>query len=159
MHIENHAITGAEALTGDAAHDALIAFYRAFNGRDLASLAVNWAEGDIPSMDNPIGGIRRGWASIAEGYARLFDGPARVHVEFFDYSSQGGADHRLFVGREGGWCETIAGRIDLRIRTSRLFVRDDRAWRQHHHHGSIDEPALLAAYQTAILGQPLAPLG
>jgi hypothetical protein len=28
-------------------------------------------------------------------------------------------------------------------------------WRQFHHHGSIDEPALLADYQRAILGTPL----
>lgn len=29
-------------------------------------------------------------------------------------------------------------------------------WRQLHHHGSTEEPALIAAYQKAILGAPLA---
>jgi hypothetical protein len=28
-------------------------------------------------------------------------------------------------------------------------------WRQLHHHGSIDEPAMLADYQRVILGAPL----
>ena len=148
-------VTGAEAATGDGALDALIGFYRAFNGRDLGGLAANWAEGDLPSMDNPIGGIRRGWQAISEGYSKLFDGPARVQVAFHDFTSQGGEDWHLFVGREKGTCETGEVRLDLRIRTTRWFTRIDGVWRQLHHHGSIDEPALLADYQRAIFGTPL----
>ena len=30
--------------------DALIEFYKAFNGRDLEGLAANWEQGDAPSM-------------------------------------------------------------------------------------------------------------
>lgn len=156
MQIYPNPVTGAEADSGDGPFDALIGFYRAFNRRDLDALATNWAAGDAPSMDNPIGGIRRGWEEIAEGYRRLFGGEAQVYVEFLDFSAQGGDDFRLFVGRERGWCETPSGRIDLRIRTSRLFIRVEDAWRQLHHHGSMDEPSLLAAYQTAILGAILA---
>ena len=61
----------------------------------------------------------------------------------------------LFVGREKGFCETPAVRLELRIRTSRWFIKTRGAWRQVHHHGSIDEPALLADYQRAIFGAPL----
>jgi hypothetical protein len=53
--------------SGGDALDALIEFYRAFNARDLGGLAANWEQGDAPSMDNPMGGIRRGWQSISEG--------------------------------------------------------------------------------------------
>jgi hypothetical protein len=45
--------------------------------------------------------------------------------------------------------------LDLRIRTTRWFVKSDGRWRQLHHHGSIEEPALLADYQRAIFGAPL----
>lgn len=148
-------ITGTEAPSGEGALDALIGFYRAFNDRDLGGLAANWAEGDMPSMDNPIGGIRRGWQAISEGYSKLFDGPARVRVAFHDFTSQGGDDWHLFVGREKGTCETGDLTLDLRIRTTRWFTRIDGVWRQLHHHGSIDEPALLADYQRAIFGSPL----
>lgn len=149
-------ITGDEPLACDgSALDALIAFYRAFNHGDLEGLAGNWAPGDAPSMDNPIGGIRRGWPAIREGYERLFGGAATVRVEFFDFTSQGSDTFHLFVGRERGSCETPTARIDLRIRTTRWFTRSDGAWRQLHHHGSIEEPALLAYYQRAILGAPL----
>ncbi len=149
-------VTGAETRTGDGGPmDALVDFYRAFNARDLAALAANWAEGDVPSMDNPIGGIRRGWPSIREGYAKLFGGPARVQVAFHDFTGQGGADWHLFVGRERGTCETPQVSLALRIRTTRWFFRTGGVWRQVHHHGSIEEPALLASYQQAIFGAPL----
>lgn len=149
-------VTGREPTYGNGqAVDALIEFYHAFNTRDLDALARNWAEGEEPSMDNPIGGIRRGWPTIRGGYERLFLGPARVNVEFYDFTSQGGQDYQLFVGREHGTCETSTSKLDLRIRTSRLFVRRDGRWRQLHHHGSIEEPKLLADYQQIIFGAPL----
>jgi hypothetical protein len=60
-------ISGKEASAGDgSALDALIDFYRSFNASDLNALAANWADGEAPSMDNPIGGIRRGWPAIRE---------------------------------------------------------------------------------------------
>jgi hypothetical protein len=148
-------ITGREPAAGDgSALDALIEFYRSFNASDLNALAANWAEGDAPSMDNPIGGIRRGWPAIREGYLKLFGGPAIVRVAFHDFSAQGNNDYHLFVGREKGYCETPADRLELRIRTSRWFVKVHGVWRQLHHHGSIDEPALLADYQRASCGRP-----
>jgi hypothetical protein len=63
-------ITGREPPAGDgSALDALIDFYRAFNASDLKALAANRADGEAPSMDNPIGGIRRGWPAIGPGSA------------------------------------------------------------------------------------------
>ena len=67
-------------------------------------------------QDNPIGGIRRGWPAIREGYAKLFGGPAIVRVAFHDFVAQGNNDYHLFVGREKGFCETPAVRLELRIR-------------------------------------------
>lgn len=149
-------ITGHEDGPGDgSALDALVRFYRAFNTKDLTGLSVNWLDGERPSMDNPIGGIRRGWPSIREGYEKLFHGPAEVKVAFHDFTSEGGADWHLFVGREKGTCAVATGTIDLRIRTTRWFVKSAGAWRQLHHHGSIEEPGVLASYQRAIFGHTL----
>jgi hypothetical protein len=149
-------ITGAEALADDGSPlDALIDFYRSFNARDLDGLTANWADGDAPSIDSPIGGMRRGWLAIREGYSKLFSGPATVRVSLHDFTSQGGGDWSLFVGREKGICNTTVESLDLRIRTSRLFIKLKGVWRQLHHHGSIEEPVLLAEYQRAILGAAL----
>jgi hypothetical protein len=151
-----HPVTGAETLCGDnSALDALITFYRGFNGRDLAELEGNWLEGDEPSMNNPISAIRRGWPEIRSGYEKLFDGTARVTVEFYDYTHQQGADWALFVGRERGVCTGGDTRLELAIRTTRWFVLRGGRWRQMHHHGSIERSSLLAEYQRTIVGAPL----
>ena len=149
-------ITGLEARSGSGeALDALIDFYCAFNARDLDGLAANWEQGDAPSMDNPMGGIRRGWNAISEGYMKLFGGSAIVQVTLHDFTSQGGDDWHLFVGREIGTCTTPDKKMDVRFRTTRWFTRRGGPWRQLHHHGSIEEAGMLAAYQKIVLGTAL----
>lgn len=78
-----------------------------------------------------------------------------MNVTFYDFSSQGGSDWHLFVGRGKGACKTPSTTIDLHFRTTRWFTRMNGVWRQLHHHGSIEDPALLAEYQRAIFGSPL----
>lgn len=147
-------VTGQERCAPyGAPYAALVRFYRAFNGRDLALMRENWhAEGDI-AMDNPLGGIKRGWREIGEMYGRLFGGPATVYVEFFDYSLHETPDMFYAVGRERGRFERGGASLDLAIRTSRIFRRTAEGWRQVHHHGSIEDPGLLARYQQAALGR------
>lgn len=64
--------------------------------------------------------------------------------------------YRAFNGRERGTLTAADGKtLDLRIRTSRIFRRDsDGQWRQVHHHGSMDDPELLRAYQSAVGSSP-----
>jgi hypothetical protein len=144
-------IMGAEQKSGDGGPlDALIEFYKAFNAGDLAGLASVWLAGQTPSMDNPIGGIRRGWDAIADGYSKLFNGPAKVNVTFHDFTSQGGGDWHLFVGRERGNCITATERIEIAFRTTRWFVRQNDSWWQLHHHGSVEDPDMLRDYQRLI---------
>jgi hypothetical protein len=47
---------------------ALFDFYNAFNNRDLTKMANNWEQTDEISMDNPVGGIKRGWEEIKVVY-------------------------------------------------------------------------------------------
>jgi hypothetical protein len=147
-------IEGVELKSGSGGPlDVLIEFYRAFNARDLPGLGSVWLGGEAPSMDNPIGGIRRGWTAIEEGYSKLFNGPAKVHVTFHDFTSQGGPDWHLFVGRERGSCVTPDQELKIAFRTTRWFVRRDGSWRQLHHHGSVEDADMLRDYQRLIFGR------
>jgi hypothetical protein len=56
------------------------------------------------------------------------------------------------VVRERGYFRLEENEVKLAIRTSRVFKKIDGRWKQVHHHGSIDDPELLARYQTAVLG-------
>ena len=59
----------------------------------------------------------------------------------------------MFAGHETGTYTDPDGEArPLEFRTTRYFRYDGGAWRQFHHHGSVDDPAALAAYQRAVLG-------
>lgn len=83
---------------------------------------------------------------------RVNSGPARVYVEFYDYTLHASPDLFYAVGRERGDFVRAGERLALAIRTSRVFRRVGGIWRQVHHHGSIDDPELLACYQRAVQG-------
>ena len=148
------AITGQEdqGQLGSPYH-ALVQFYRAFNSGDMKMMTANWAQTDDIAMDNPLGGIKRGWAEIETVYRRIFDGPAEVYVEYFDYTLHETVDMFYAVGRERGYFRLGTNEIALAIRTSRIFRRCGGEWRQVHHHGSIEAPQLLAQYQSAVMGK------
>jgi ketosteroid isomerase-like protein len=145
-------ITGSEAASPETPLGALAEFYRAFNRGDLELMQANWASGEDVAMDNPLGGIKRGWREIRSVYETLFQGAAEVHVEFWDYTLHQGADFFYAVGRERGEWRLGDERLPLAIRSTRLFRRSDKRWRQVHHHGSIDDPALLQRYQELVRG-------
>ncbi len=149
-----------EAITGNekqgnlsSPYQALVQFYRAFNQGDLSMMEKNWANTDDTAMDNPLGGIKRGWKEIKPVYERIFNGPAEVYVEYYDYTIHETAEMFYAVGRERGYFRLRGEEVNLAIRTSRIFQKIDGRWRQVHHHGSIDDPQLLAVYQGAVMGK------
>ena len=158
MLVNEKAITGSE--NGDIKASepmaALIEFYHAFNNGDLELMSKNWEQSDEASMSNPLGGVKRGWDSIKEVYSNIFNGNARVYVEYYDYSIHHSGVMFCAVGRERGFFKLGEQKIDLAIRTSRTYRMDCGRWHQIHHHGSIDNPKLLAAYQEAVLGKKAA---
>ncbi len=151
MIIDQRPVTGAE--NKEKLIDtirALSEFYQAFNARDLEAMSRNWAQTDEIAMDNPLGGIKRGWNEIRTVYEQIFSGPARVHVEFFDYTIHETGEMFYAVGRERGEFWLGDASINLAIRTTRIFKRTDGIWKQVHHHGSIEDPDLLRRYQKAV---------
>ena len=147
-------ITGQEDLR-DLTHPrhALTQFYRAFNNRDISLMQENWSSTDDISMNNPLGGIKRGWSEIRRVYERLFSGPAHISAALYSYTLHVAGDIFYAVGRERGVYEGPTTSFILAIRTTRIFRLVGHQWRQVHHHGSIDDPALLARYQSALSSQ------
>lgn len=147
-------ITGREAISDPREPlTALAEFYRAFNAGDLALMAQNWDSAGDVVMDNPLGGIMRGWPAIREVYVRIFDGPARVSVALHEATLQHHGEVFVAIGRERGELVRGGERFDLAIRTSRVYRWTDGRWRQIHHHGSMDDADLLARYQRFVGGR------
>jgi hypothetical protein len=149
-------VTGEEAQNDlSRPEQALAQFYRAFNSRDLALMKENWLQSDDASMDNPLGGVKRGWAEIETVYRNVFESSVRVVVEFYDYTLHSSDGFFYVVGRERGTLRMPDGlQLELKIRTSRLFRNVGNVWKQVHHHGSIDDPELLNKYQSLVLKRP-----
>jgi len=147
-------VTGREYSGGQREPmQALAQFYRALNERDIGMIRQNWIDSSDAAMDNPLGGIKRGWSEISKTYEALFRSPGAYWFEFYDYSLHQSGDLFYVVGRERGELTLNGQPMKLAIRTSRVFQRDaEGCWRQAHHHGSIDDPQMLAAYQQAVLG-------
>lgn len=152
MKIGLNNINGQEDCSNlDSGQKALVEFYKAFNTKNIQLMSQNWAKQDNVSMSNPLGGIKRGWHDIKTTYERIFFGPAEVYVEFYDYVLLMSSDMFCAVGHERGHFRLPGLEIQLSIRTSRTFQANGQRWVQVHHHGSIDNPDLLARYQNAVL--------
>jgi ketosteroid isomerase-like protein len=147
-------INGKNDMTEIPTIAVLTDFYAGFNNRDVERCMENWADLDDVIMCNPIGGIRRGWDEIGKGYQRIMQGTTKVYVEFYDYQLFKGEDVFFVAGRERGYAQQDSEqgpqRLELDIRTSRIFKKINGRWRQVHHHGSMDNPVLLEQYQQFI---------
>lgn len=128
----------------------LAQFYNAFNNQDFELMSQNWLQNEEIAMDNPLGGIKRGWNEIKSVYNRIFRGKAKVYVEFYDYTIVGLDGGFCAIGRERGYVEIGEQKLDLAIRTSRIYKLIDGIYKQIHHHGSIESPQLLKEYQELV---------
>jgi hypothetical protein len=132
---------------------ALETFYYALNHCDIEAMAAVWSPHELAQLNNPLGGILRGGAEAVGLYQRIFDSTTRVQVTFGDAVSYRQHTSAVFAGRETG-SYTVTGQAPraLEIRTSRFFAYSDaiERWVQLHHHGSIDDPDALRAYQRAV---------
>lgn len=131
----------------------LESFYYALNSRDINAVRADWSTNALAQLNNPVGGILRGGNAIVDLYERVFAGSVNVQVTFVDVVAYIGERHAVFAGREvGSYIAANGTAVPLEIRTSRYFRYEDGHWRQYHHHGSIDNPDALRAYQQTILG-------
>ncbi len=103
-------------------------------------------------MDNPLGGIKRGWEEIRTVYEQLFSSQSQFWFEFYDYSLHFAGEIFYAVGRERGELRMGKTVLNMAIRTTRIFRLMDGRWQQVHHHGSIEDPDLLDKYQKAVKG-------
>jgi limonene-1,2-epoxide hydrolase len=128
----------------------LAQFYSAFNNQDFELMSQNWLQNEEIAMDNPLGGIKRGWDEIKSVYTRIFNGKAKVYVEFYDYSIINLNGGFCAIGRERGYVQIDEQKLEIAIRTSRIFKLVDGVFKQVHHHGSIESPELLKEYQELV---------
>jgi len=127
---------------------ALAEFYHAFNARSFQLLELNWIGDGEVSMESGVGGIERGWSAIARIYDLAIRGKRIVTLELHDYSFHPIGETFLAIGAEHGRLTSPEGDLDFVILISRWFTKAYGRWRQVHYHGSIDDAATLARFQS-----------
>ena len=138
----------------DGALAALETFYFALNNGQLDLITATWAANPLVQLNNPLGGIIRGRSGVTALYERLFRSQVGLTVTLSDIGMYADEHHVVFAGRENGtFVEPATGaELEIEIRTTRYFRNepDVHRWQQFHHHGSVDDAAVLAAYRGAV---------
>jgi hypothetical protein len=131
----------------EGARAALETFYRAFTDADLELLTEVWLDHPLVQMDTPIGGLRRGLNDVTA----LFTSPLDGWIEFGDVLEIWTPANAVFAGRERGDYVVAGETLPLTTRTTHCisYAASNGGWRLVHHHGSFDDPNLLARYQDA----------
>jgi hypothetical protein len=132
-------ITGRESDADPTeAFGALAEYYRAFNGRNMELLELNWIDSEEASISGPLGGQKRGWGSISRVYDELFRLKAKPNIELHEIAIHEKGETFLCVGRELIRFQRGTVAFEVSARSSRWFTRMYGRWRQLHYHGSID---------------------
>jgi SnoaL-like domain len=142
-------ITGRESdASTTEALGALAEYYRAFNGRNMELLELNWIDSDEASISGPLGGQQRGWKSISRVYDELFRLKAKPNIELHEITIQENGVTFLCVGRELIRFQRGEIVFEVSARSSRWFTHSYGRWRQVHYHGSIDNADQLHEFQS-----------
>ena len=128
----------------DAVHAANLAFYAAFESRDLDALAAVWEHSDRVSVVHPGWPILRGWGRVLASFEAICANTAFMQFVLTDerVTVEGGT---AWVTCEENLLQSISSREganDLgelsgaRVIATNVFVRHAAGWRMVHHQGS-----------------------
>lgn len=115
--------------------DAAIAFYQAFEAKDIDAMMSTWAEDEEIVCVHPGGARMVGYDAVRAGWEHLFAGDARLSFRLEDVLSietvglamQSAVEH-ITLGIDGSAHGTAIA--------TNVFLRTPSGWRMVMHHGS-----------------------
>jgi ketosteroid isomerase-like protein len=115
--------------------DAALAFYRAFEARDVDAMMATWAEDEDIVCVHPGGTRMVGYAAVRAGWEQLFAGDAQIKfrleqivvIETVGLAMQSAVEH-LSAGSDGSERGTAL--------CTNVFLRTPSGWRMVMHHAS-----------------------
>jgi len=114
--------------------DAAVAFYRAFEARDLDAMMATWADDEDVVCVHPGGSRHVGYDAVRAGFEHLFSAGARLHfrleqivmIETVGLAMQSAVE-QLHTGDDGARGVAIA---------TNVLMRTPSGWRIVCHHAS-----------------------
>ncbi len=118
-----------------------LAFYDAFEARDLDRMSDVWEHSDRVSCTHPGWSVLRGWGAVAASWMALFQGPQRLqfiltneHIEVEGDVAWVSVDENI-LGEESGGTVT-----SMNVFVAADQGRGERCWLLVAHHGSAVMP-------------------
>jgi ketosteroid isomerase-like protein len=123
--------------------DAAVAFYQAFEAKDIEAMMSTWAEDEEVVCVHPGGARMIGYDAVRAGWERIFAGEARlsfrldevIMIETVGLAMQSGIE-QITIGKEGAAQGTAIA--------TNIFMRTPSGWRMVMHHAS-PAPAVAVA--------------
>lgn len=115
--------------------DAALAFYQAFEGKDLDAMMSTWAEDEEIVCVHPGGARMVGYDAVRTGWEQIFAGEAKltfrledvITIETVGLAMQSGVE-QITLGKEGSAHGTAIA--------TNVFMRTPSGWRMVMHHAS-----------------------
>jgi ketosteroid isomerase-like protein len=115
--------------------DAALAFYQAFEAKDLDAMMSTWAEDEEIVCVHPGGARMVGYDAVRAGWEQIFAGDARlsfrledvISIETVGLAMQSGVE-QITLGKEGAAQGTAIA--------TNVFLRTPSGWRMVMHHAS-----------------------
>ncbi len=115
--------------------DAALAFYQAFEARDLDAMMNTWAEDEEIVCVHPSGARLVGYDAVRAGWEQIFAGDARLSfrleevlmIETVGLAMQSGIE-QITLGKDGSAHGTAI--------VTNVFMRTPSGWRMVMHHAS-----------------------
>jgi len=128
--------------------DAALAFYQAFEAKDVDAMMTTWAEDEEIVCVHPGGTRLVGYDAVRTGWEQLFAGDARlafrldqvVMIETVGLAMQSAVEH----------VHTADGRERGTAIVTNVFMRTPGGWRMVCHHASPAPPAAAAENKGAL---------
>jgi len=143
-------INGKEMSQLSPEYKALSEYYNALNNANITKMKNNWSRDTRAAFTSPLGGITRAFENIISSHDALFNSKIDIDVEYYDIEITNLENGFSAVGRERGTMSIDGVIMDVGFRTSRLFIKEDGAFKQLHHHGSFENVETQTAIMQAI---------
>ncbi len=116
--------------------DANIAFYRAFEKKDLAAMQKVWSHGIACTCVHPGRGELKGWGAIESSWQKIFRNTAYLEIDTKIITVNGSGDLAYVVLIEKVLQVAQRRQQKAESMATNIFERMGQDWYLVHHHGS-----------------------
>lgn len=115
---------------------ANVAFYRAFEKKDIEAMSAVWSQGTESLCVHPGRNALRGWKAISSSWEKIFQNTAYIEINIDIINTQVN-DNIAYIVLIENILQVLGGkRIEAQSMATNVFQHLGGKWYLVHHHGS-----------------------